>query len=89
MAEAAEVARLAYETARQRVSSLSDALSNTRTIAIFDEAKPKGAVDYTRCRREITQAAVNVGQDFKVALLTEAVVTHAADYTEAMAALDP
>ena len=45
-----------------------DALSNIRTIAIFDEAK--GSVDFARWRREITQVASNVGQDFKVALLT-------------------
>ena len=56
----AVVAATALEAARQRVSALSDILSNTRTIAIFDETK--GAVQYTRWRREITQAATNAGQ---------------------------
>ena len=71
MADAAIAEAVALEAARQRVSALSDSLSNTRTIAIFDETK--GAVEYTRWRREITQAATNAGQDFNPSIYTTCV----------------
>jgi hypothetical protein len=83
MADPAIAEAAALEAARERVSILSDTLSNNRTIAIFDEKKR--AAEFTRWLREITQAATNAGQDFKMALLTLAIVAPAPEYTEEMA----
>ena len=61
----AERDRIELHHARERVSIISDALSIQTTIAIFDEKQ--GAVNFRRCARDVTQAATNAGENFKVA----------------------
>ena len=82
MAEAAA----ALAAARERVSGLADGLANKSTLDTFKEAL--GAGDYVRWRRELVQAAASAGDDFRMALLTRAIVPPAADYTDAMVLVD-
>ena len=82
MAEAAA----ALAAARERVSGLADGLANKQTLAIFNETL--GAADYARWRRELLQVASSAGDDFRMSLLTQAVVPPAAPYTEALVLSD-
>ena len=45
-------------------------------------------MDFRRWTRDVVQAATNAGEDFRISLLTVALAHAAAEYTEAMAALN-